>query len=89
MEFSRQEYWRGLPFPTPGNLPKPGIKPVSPTSPVLQADYLPLGKPDEYLLSTYFMLGTMLDAGERIAIRADTVLIPEELSDTLIDKFWK
>ena len=27
MEFSRQEYWSGLPFPSPGDLPKPGIKP--------------------------------------------------------------
>ena len=31
MEFSRQEYWSGLPFPTPGYLPNPGIKPKSPT----------------------------------------------------------
>ena len=30
MEFSRQEYWSGLPCPTPGDLPNPGIKPVSP-----------------------------------------------------------
>ena len=29
MEFSRQEYWSGLPFPTPGDLLDPGIKPVS------------------------------------------------------------
>ena len=29
MEFSRQEYWTGLPFPTPGDLPYPGIEPVS------------------------------------------------------------
>ena len=29
MEFSRQEYWTGLPFPTPGDLPEPGIKPAS------------------------------------------------------------
>ena len=33
--FSRQEYWRGLPFPSPGNLPDPGIEPGSPT---LEAD---------------------------------------------------
>ena len=37
--FSRQEYWSGLPFPSPGDLSDPGIKPVSPA---LQADYLPL-----------------------------------------------
>ena len=29
MGFSRQEYWSGLPFPTPGVLPNPGIEPVS------------------------------------------------------------
>ena len=35
LEFSRQEYWSGLPFPPPGDLPNPGIKPVSPASPAL------------------------------------------------------
>ena len=35
MEFSRQEYWSGLPFPTPGDLPNPGIQPASPASPAL------------------------------------------------------
>jgi len=33
MEFSRQEYWSGLPLPPPGDLPNPGIKPMSPASP--------------------------------------------------------
>ena len=31
----QQEYWRGLPFPTPGDLPDPGIESESPTSPAL------------------------------------------------------
>jgi len=31
MGFPRQEYWSGLPFPSPGDLPDPGIKPSSPT----------------------------------------------------------
>jgi len=35
MEFLRQEYWSGLLFPSPGDLPDPGIEPVSPA---LQAD---------------------------------------------------
>ena len=35
MGFSRQEYWRGLPFPTPGDLPHPDIKSVSLASPAL------------------------------------------------------
>ena len=34
--FSRQEYWSGIPFPSPGNLPNPGIKPVSPVSSAFQ-----------------------------------------------------
>ena len=38
MGFSRQEYWSGWPFPSPGDLPNSGIKPGSPT---LQADSLP------------------------------------------------
>jgi len=37
MGFSRQEYWSGLPFPSPGDLPDPGIEPRSPT---LEADVL-------------------------------------------------
>ena len=32
MEFSRQEYWSGLPLPAPGDLPYPGIEPESPSS---------------------------------------------------------
>ena len=50
MGFSRQEYQSGLPFPSPGYLPSPGIKPGSPT---LQADTLPLepqGKPLTFIL---------------------------------------
>ena len=38
IRFSRQEYWSGLPFPSPGDLPDPGIEPESPA---LQADSLP------------------------------------------------
>ena len=42
MGFPRQEYWSGLPFPPPSDLPDPGIKPVPPAAPALQADSLPL-----------------------------------------------
>ena len=50
MEFSRQEYWSELPFPSPGDLPDPGIEPESLT---LQADTLPsepLGNPKNALV---------------------------------------
>ena len=39
MRFSTQEYWSGLPCPPPGDLPNPGIKPASLTSPVLAAGF--------------------------------------------------
>ena len=39
MEFSRQEYWSGLPFPPPGNLPDPGIEPMSLMSPALAGGF--------------------------------------------------
>ena len=48
--FPRQEYWRGLPSPSPGDHPEPRLEPVSPA---LQADSLPLshqGSPREYLV---------------------------------------
>ena len=47
MGFSRQEYWSGLPFPSPGDLPDPGMEP---RSPALEADALtsePPGKPTQ------------------------------------------
>ena len=42
LEFSSQEYWSRLLFPSPGDLPDPGIKPVSPEAPALQTDSLSL-----------------------------------------------
>ena len=45
--FSRQEYWSGLPFPPPGNLSDPGIKPMFHAATALQVDSLqPQGKPE-------------------------------------------
>ena len=46
VRFSRQEYWSGLPFPSPGDLPDPGIEP---RSPALQADALTSGPPGKPL----------------------------------------
>ena len=48
MGFSRQEYWSGLPFPTPGDLPNPGTEPSSPASPALAGRFFtpaPPGRP--------------------------------------------
>ena len=49
MEFSRQEYWSGLPFPSPGDLPNLGIEPWSPA---LQADSLPSEPPGKLIKGT-------------------------------------
>ena len=47
MGFPRKEYWNGLPFPTPGDPPNPGIEPASPVSPALAGGFfttVPPGK---------------------------------------------
>ena len=46
--FSRQEYWSGLPFPSPGDLPDPGMEPVSPP-PALAGGFLTTGPPGKSL----------------------------------------
>jgi len=51
MEFFRQEYWSGWPFPSPGDLPDPGIKHESPA---LQADSLPSETPRKPVLTNLF-----------------------------------
>ena len=51
--FSRQEYQRGFPFPSPGDLPDPGIKPASLMSPALAGGSLPLGPPAKSCSYTY------------------------------------
>ena len=50
MGFSRQEYWSGLPFPSPGDLPDPGIEPWSP---ILEADALTSG-PQFFIFTFHF-----------------------------------
>ena len=72
MGFSRQEYWSGVPFPSPGDLHNPGIKPRSPTS---QADTLtsaPPGKP----LNTVSQKTSYRDT--ELHIQVLTIKIPRE-----------
>ena len=74
VEFPRQEYWSGLPFPSPGDLPNPGIEPESPTSPALQVDslllshqgspHLPLGSPD--ILVTFPQLPLFVQSNREV-----------------------
>ena len=56
MEFSRQEYWSGWPFPSPGDLPDSGIEPVALDSPVLAGRFFttePPGKPEPLLTEIF------------------------------------
>ena len=52
MGFPRQEYWNGLPFPTPGDLPEPGVEPKSLE---LQADSLLLSHQERYICSVHLL----------------------------------
>ena len=47
MEFSRQEYWSGLPFPTPGDIPDLGIEPTSPVDPALAGQFFTAVPPEK------------------------------------------
>ena len=47
MEFSRQEYWSRLPFLTPGDLPDPGVEPMSLESPALASEFFTTVPPEK------------------------------------------
>ena len=53
MGFFRQEYWSGLPFPSPGDLPNSGIEPVSPALADRFFTTVPPGKPPNYILLNF------------------------------------
>ena len=58
MGLSRQEYWRGLPFPSPGGLPNPGIEPLSPGFPTLTGGFFTTespGKPQINLFNIMYL----------------------------------
>ena len=52
MELSRQEYWSGLPVPTPGELPDPGIKPMSLASPASTGGFFTTAQPKSHTYLT-------------------------------------
>ena len=62
MGFPRQEYWRGLPFPSPGDLFNPGIEPASPAAPALGGRFFttePSGKP--YNIDGFTLISTLVN----------------------------
>ena len=52
MEFSRQEYWSGLSFPSPGDLPDPGMEPTTPMSRSLAGEFFTTASPGKPLMHT-------------------------------------
>ena len=71
MRFSRQGYWSGLPFPSPGDLPNPRIKP---RSPALQADSLPTELQESLWLPKWNENQTVLAAAIHTADRDEGAL---------------
>ena len=73
MEFSRQGYWRGLPFPTPGDLPDPGIESASPA---LAGGFFttePPGKPQESFMFHLFITSSTLNLWQPLILLVSTV----------------
>ena len=66
MRFSRQEYWRGLPFPFPGDRPNPGVEPRSLT---LQVDSLPSEPPGDQLYYRYTYTSSLLSCPPTTSFR--------------------
>ena len=74
MGFSRQEYWSGLACPSPGDLPHPGLKPVSPAVLALQADSFttePLGKPLDLIAGPDIMLDVSIKMSANFLLSVD------------------
>ena len=69
MEFSRQEYWSGLPFPAPGDFPDPGITPGSPT---LLADTLPSEPPGKLMNALLLLLLLSYFSNVRLCATTET-----------------
>ena len=72
MEVSRQEYWSGLPFPSPGDLPHPGTELLSPVSPALASRFFttePPGRPIKVIIATkkYKVLRVVLQVFQHLS----------------------
>ena len=82
MGFSRQEYWSGLPFPSPGDLPNPGIKPGSPA---LEADTLtsePARKLQE--CSNYYTIA-LISHGSKVMLKILQASLQQYMNHELPD----
>ena len=81
MGFSRQEYWSGLPFPSPGNILRPGIKP---TSPAMAGDSLPLSHLGSPRLATLTPFWFSFHAGKCQTQTMETQCLPAKSSRLVV-----
>ena len=79
MDFSRQEYWSGLPFPSPRDLPYPGIEPRSPT---FQADSLPSEPPGKACLNCSYIYNSTLSTTRTLKVTTKMDICSWESDDT-------
>ena len=79
MEFSREEYWSGLSFPSPGDLPNPGIEP---RSPALQADAL-----SSELSRKHFFSGSLLKIKDVCNLKLEVCFVTEHSVEVLMFNF--
>ena len=89
MEFSRQEYWSGLPFPPPGDLPDPGIEPGSPVSPALAGRFFTTEPPGKQRSQRYLFKEMKLLAGKFYTIYKRSSNIPFILNGIFCKKEHK
>ena len=88
MKFSRQEYWSGLPFPFPGDLPDPGIKPASLVSPSLTNRFFYHCTTYNWMITSqklkfhYFDLAKLLASSETSWGGAVVKILPANAGDT-------
>ena len=64
MGFPRQKYWSGLPFPSPGDLPNPGVEPKSPVSPAMASGFFTTRATWEAHTDMIMLLNTNAHFGE-------------------------
>ena len=78
MEFSRQEHWSGLPFPTPGDLPDPWIEPSSLVSPALAGGFFTTSAPWEAHVCTqmYININAYMSVYTYVCVHTHTYISP-------------
>ena len=81
--FSRQEYWSGLPFPSPGHLPDPGNKPRSSALQTFSLPSEPPGKPELFKVSNNSFISVSLVSGMKAGrVVAQQVLLYERMNES-------